>query len=51
MTKFEYKEPEFKVVNTSTEDVITTSDPKSITSGVFETGPASLANFGPYTGS
>ena len=26
MKKFEYKEPEFKVVATSTEDVITTSE-------------------------
>jgi hypothetical protein len=25
---FEYKEPEFKVVNTATEDVITTSEPQ-----------------------
>ena len=37
MEKIAYKEPEFKVVNTSVEDVITTSG--DYTPGQFETNP------------
>ncbi|MBQ7204065.1 MAG: hypothetical protein IJS03_08660 [Eubacterium sp.] len=48
MKKFEYKEPEFKVVVTSTQDVITTSNPDTYTLGAFETGITRLG--GPVIG-
>ena len=36
--KFEYKEPEFKVVITSSQDVLTSSNPDTYHSSPFETG-------------
>ncbi len=41
MNKMEYKEPEFTVVNTSAEDVLTAS----YQTGQFETGPESIIGF------
>ncbi|MBR3149244.1 MAG: hypothetical protein IKF64_03660 [Eubacterium sp.] len=47
MKKFEYKEPEFKVVNTSAEDVLTASNPDTYSFGPWESNMESL---GPIVG-
>lgn len=47
MMKFDYKEPEFKVVKAATEDVITTSAELQIVSDKYDTvdGPGGSMSF------
>ncbi len=45
MKKFEYKEPEFVVVNASAEDVLTASNPDTYHYDAFESTMQSLAGF------
>lgn len=46
----EYKEPEFKVVKTSAEDILTASNPDTYHGGPLETSMHAIRNFGPVVG-